>query len=105
MLAKTAAILMTLSLSTAAAFAGDLSTRSAVGGGLGGALGGLLGAELAGRNGAIVGSGLGAAVGTAVATDGYRGRRYYVEEPRYYSGNPCPYGLWKKGRCGYRYDD
>ena len=92
MMTKTAAILMTLTLAAAPTVASDLSTRSAVGGGLGGALGGLLGAELAGRNGAIVGSGLGAAVATVVATDGYRERRYYT-------GNPCSYDQWKQGRC------
>lgn len=99
MMTKTVAILMTLTLAAAPTVASDLSTRSAVGGGLGGALGGLLGAELAGRNGAIVGSGLGAAVGTVVATERYREKTYYAAPAQYSSGNPCSYDLWQQGRC------
>jgi outer membrane lipoprotein SlyB len=91
------------------AWAGDMTTDAAIGGGVGGAVGGAIGAEVGDRNGAIVGSALGAAVGTAIATEDdhhdYKGEKADIPVSTvthavgHSHGKFCPPGQAKKGRC------
>ena len=81
----------------------DLVIDSAVGGAIGGAVGGAVGAAVGGREGAIVGAGVGAAAGTAVNTSEYEDNDHkskHIEVHDHHgSGNFCPPGQAKKGRC------
>ena len=96
-----------LSLTSAAAFAGQQTIDAALGGGIGGAIGGAIGDEVKGRNGAIIGSAVGAAIGAAVATEdnNTRTRHGHTHTGGHYggTGHPkgyhCPPGQAKKDRC------
>ncbi|WP_018716696.1 glycine zipper domain-containing protein [Arhodomonas aquaeolei] len=90
-------------VATAPALADD-TTDAAIGGAIGGATGAAIGSEVGGRDGAIVGGAVGAATGAAVTTDGdgghdHRERERVIHEGGGPSGDFCPPGQARKGRC------
>lgn len=83
----------------------DSTVDAAIGGGVGGALGAAIGNEVGGKDGAMVGGALGAAAGVAINTDGKsypQGKtnvHVRTNTVSYSTGNFCPPGQAKKGRC------
>jgi hypothetical protein len=99
-------LVLSATLFSAAANAGDSTLDAAIGGGIGGAAGAAIGNEVGGRDGAILGGALGGAVGAAVTTDSDRRHAPPPSQPndhyhyqRAPSGGFCPPGQAKKGRC------
>ncbi len=97
-----AAFILLVGFGSSSVLYANETVDAAVGGGIGGAIGGAVGSELGGRNGAIVGAGVGAAAGAAIATNDdskHDAEPAIVVVPVKPTGNFCPPGQAKKGRC------